>query len=101
MRRYRMIFHSVRRASAPTALILAFAVVGAGTNHAAAADKDPPKVTAKELTAAFVKNAAAASKKYGDSMNPKELIIEGVVADVVDGKYGKIARLQGDGKVVV
>jgi hypothetical protein len=62
---------------------------------------DPIKVSAKEVTAAFVKDPNAAAKKYGDAMNPKEVVVTGTVASVVNGKYGKIARLQGDGKVVV
>jgi hypothetical protein len=81
--------------------LLAVFFAAAVVMHAAAADTPPPKVSAKELTAAFTKNAAAAAKKYGDAMNPKELIVEGVVAAVVDGKFGKIARLEGEGKVVV
>jgi hypothetical protein len=66
-----------------------------------AADPDPIQVSAKDLTAAYVKDANAAAKKYGDAMSPKEVIVTGVVAEVVDGTYGKIAKLTGDGKAVV
>jgi hypothetical protein len=65
------------------------------------ADDAPVKVTAKQLTADFVKDKEAAAKKYGDSMNPKEVIVEGTVASLEDGKYGKIAKLEGEGKVTV
>ena len=68
---------------------------------AARADDAPPKVTAKQLTADFVKDKAAAAKKYGDAMNPKEVIVEGTVASLEDGTYGKIAKLEGEGKVTV
>ena len=74
-----MILCNARRSfiqvSLPAVLFAAAVVM-----HAAAADTPPPKVSAKALTAAFTKNAAAAAKKYGDAMNPKELIVEGVVA---------------------
>jgi hypothetical protein len=62
---------------------------------------DPIKVSAKDLTAAFVKDSNAAAKKYGDAMNPKDVIVTGTVADVVNGTYGKIAKIEGEGKAVV
>ena len=82
-------------------LVLYAAVSLIFVQSAVAADADPIKVSAKDLTAAYAKDANAAAKKYGDSMNPKEVIVTGTVAAIVDGKYGKIAKIEGDGKVVV
>jgi hypothetical protein len=91
-----MIFRTAQRPFALLAFALPLLLA-----PAFAADPAPPKVSARDLTAAFVKDEAAAAKKYGDAMSPKEVLVEGTVADVVNGKYGRIARLQGDGKVVV
>jgi hypothetical protein len=85
----------------PLALAVAGVLALGVVPTAAGADPDPIKVSAKELTAAFVKDPNAAAKKYGDAMNPKEVIVTGTVADVVNGTYGKIAKIEGEGKVVV
>jgi tRNA_anti-like len=95
-----MIFCNARRPFALLAIALVVFFTAVAVRPAAAADT-PPKVSAKDLAAEFVKDAAAAAKKYGDAMNSKEVIVEGVVAEVVAGTYGNIARLEGEGKVVV
>lgn len=61
----------------------------------------PPKVSSKQLAADFVKNATAAGKKYGERYNPKEVVVEGVVVAIEDGKYGKGAKLAGTDKLTV
>jgi hypothetical protein len=96
-----MTFRSIRRPFVLLAAALLVLIPASGIGRAAVEADPPPKVSAKDLTAEFVKDAAAAAKKYGDAMNPKEVIVEGTVAELVDGTYGKIARLQGEGKVVV
>jgi len=93
-----MLVHTHRLALALALLSLVTALVAGA---AARADEQPPKVTARELTAAFVKDPSAAAKKYGDAMNPREVVVEGKVADVVGGTYGKVAKLEGEGKAVV
>jgi hypothetical protein len=100
IRRQKMIFPTTRHPLVLSAVSLLL-LVGAEVSLAVAADPQPPKVSAKDLTAEFVKDPATAAKKYGDAMNPKEVIVEGTVVDLVDGTYGKIAKLQGEGKVVV
>jgi hypothetical protein len=79
------------------AACLMFGVFSRGGSKADA----PTKVSAKQLTADFLKDKAAASKKYGDAMSPKEVIVDGDVVSLEDGKYGKIAKLEGEGKAVV
>lgn len=84
-------------------MVLGLALLTAAASHGQPKEKEPApiNVTAKQLTTDFSKDKAAAAKKYGDSMTPKEVIVEGVVATLEDGKYGKIAKLEGDGKLVV
>jgi len=92
----------MRRSILSTALLVLPLLYLVPTTLAAAPDpKAPPRVTAKELTAAYVKDPVAAGKVYGDPYALREVIVEGIVDQVVDGKYGKIARLKGTGKVVV
>jgi hypothetical protein len=78
------------------------ALLGATPVWAAEKTKDSAiQVTAKQLTAAYLKNEQTAAKKYGDPTSPKDVEVSGIVEKVVDGSYGKIARLAGEKGVVV
>jgi len=93
-------FHQLSvRLLAVAGLALAFAC--ANDAEISAGKSDGVKVTSKQLAAEYVKNQAAAEKKYGDRYAPKEITVEGVVVRFAKSKFGKVAQLEGDGKVTV
>jgi tRNA_anti-like len=96
-----MNFRTAQRRCVNLAVAFLVFIPALAARRAAAADSQPAKVSAKDLTAAFLKDEKAAALKYGDAMTPKEVIVEGTVAELVNGKYGKIARLEGESKTVV
>jgi hypothetical protein len=59
-------------------------------------------VSAQQMTADFAKDEAAAKNKYlNEGMNPKEVIVEGVVADLVTKPGSYIVVLEGTKPVSV
>lgn len=82
-------------------LAVAFASVSIFAEAGDGEKSAPLQVTSKQLAAEYVKNKKAAEKKYGDRYNPKELIVEGIVVRFDKNNFGKIARLEGTGKVTV
>jgi hypothetical protein len=67
-------------------------------------EKNPtPSVTSKELAAAYVKDEKAANAKYGDSLNRKDVFVEGVLTDIADSQFSgyKVLKLEGHGRVFI
>jgi hypothetical protein len=90
-----------RRLMLPSVVVGAWVLVGIGADGAGGGKTTPIKVTSKDLAAAYVKNKNTAEAKYGDKYGPKEVIVEGVVVRFEKNNFGKIARLEGSGKVTV
>lgn len=91
----------IRRRFFAHLIALAAVVCAAPVSDAQPKPPPPLKVASKDLVASYLKDAKAAGKKYGDPYNRSDVIVEGVVVGLEDGTYGKLARLEGSGGVVV